>query len=65
MYNLREDHDLQAKFVSLTRKSRHLNLKKNGQLKFVQDIICQICEVSEHSTNDCLTFPSFKVCLHE
>ena len=27
MYNLREDHDLQAKFASLARKLKHLNLK--------------------------------------
>jgi hypothetical protein len=33
MYNLREDHDLQAKFASLARKVEALELKKNGQLK--------------------------------
>ena len=38
MYNLREDHDLQAKFASLARKVEELELKKSGQLKFVQDI---------------------------
>jgi hypothetical protein len=31
MYNLREDHDLQAKFTSLTRKVEVLELKKSGQ----------------------------------
>jgi hypothetical protein len=60
MYNLREDHDLQVKFASLTRKVEALELKKNGQLKSVQDIVCQIYE-----TNDCPTLPSFKECLHE
>jgi hypothetical protein len=65
MYNLREDHDLQAKFASLARKVKALKFKKSGQLKFVQDIVCQICEINEHSTNDCLTLPSFKECLHE
>jgi len=60
MYNLREDHDLQTKFASLARKVEALELKKSGQLKFVQDIVCQICE-----TNDCPTLPSFKECLHE
>jgi hypothetical protein len=35
MYNLREDHDLQAKFASLARKVEALELKKSGQLKFV------------------------------
>jgi len=35
-------------------------LKKSGQLKSIQDIVCQICE-----TNDCPTLPSFKECFHE
>jgi hypothetical protein len=65
MYNLREDHDLQAKFASLARKVDTLELKKSGQLKSVQEIVCQICETNEHSTNDYLNFPSFKECLHE
>jgi hypothetical protein len=60
MYNLREDHDLQAKFTSLARKVEALEFKKNGQLKSVQDIVCQIYETNEHETNDCPTLPSFK-----
>jgi len=65
MCNLREDHNLQANFASLARKVEALELKKSGQLKSVQDIVCQICETNEHSTNDCPTLPSFKECLHE
>jgi len=60
MHNLREDHNLQAKFAFLTRKVEALKLTKSGQLKSVQDIVCQIYE-----TNDCPTLPSFKECLHE
>jgi len=40
MYNLREDQNLQVKFASLARKVETLELKKIGQLKSVQDIIC-------------------------
>jgi len=65
MYNLREDHDLQAKFVSLARKVKALECKKSGQLKSVQDIACQIYEINEQATNDCPTLPFFKECLHE
>jgi hypothetical protein len=65
MYNLRKDHDLQAKFASLARKIEALELKKSGQLKSVQEIVCQICETNEHLTNDCLTLHSFKECLHK
>jgi hypothetical protein len=64
MYNLREDHDLQAKFAYLARKVESLELKNSGQLKSVQDIVCQICETNEHPTNNCPTLPSFKECLH-
>jgi hypothetical protein len=59
MYNLKEDHDLHLKFASLARKVEALELKKNSQLKSVQEIVCQICETNEHSTNDCPTLPSF------
>ena len=65
MHNLREDHDLQAKFASLARKVEALELKKIGQLKSIQDIVCQIYEINEHSKNDRLTLPSFRECLYE
>jgi len=65
MYNLREDHDLQAKFASLDRIVEALELKRSGQLKTIQDIVCQICETNKHSTNDCPTLPSFKKYLNE
>jgi hypothetical protein len=65
IYNLREDHDLQAKFASLAIKVEALELKRSGQLKSFQEIVCQICETNEHSTNDCPTLPSFRECLHE
>jgi hypothetical protein len=59
MYNLKEDHDLHLKFASLAKKVETLELKKIGQLKSVQEIMCQICETNDHSTNDCSTLPSF------
>jgi len=65
MHNLREDHDLQAKFALLARKVEALELKKSAQLKSVQENVCQICETNDHSTNDCPTLPAFKECLHE
>ena len=65
MHNLREDHDLQAKFASLARKVKALEFKKSSRLKSVQDIVYQICETNEHSTNDCATLPFFRECFHE
>jgi hypothetical protein len=65
MYKLREDYDLEVKFTFLARKVEALELKRSGQLKYVQVIVCQICETNEHSTNDYPTLPSFKECLHE
>jgi len=55
----------QLKSASLARKVEALEFKKNGQLKSVQHIMCQICETNEHTTNDCPTLPSFKECLKE
>jgi len=65
IYNLKEDHDLHVKFAYLTRKVEALELKRSGQLKSIQEIVCQICETNEHSTNNCPTLPSFKESLHE
>jgi len=65
MYNFRKDHDLPAKFASLARKVEALEFKKSGQLKSVQDIVCQICEMNEHATNDCPILPSFEERLHK
>jgi hypothetical protein len=42
MYNLREDHDLQAKFASLARKVEALELKKSGKIKYVQEIVSNL-----------------------
>jgi hypothetical protein len=40
MYNLREDHDLQIMLASLAKKVEALELKRSGQLKSIQDIVC-------------------------
>ena len=65
MYTLKDEHDLQARFATLSRKVEALELKKNNQVKSVQEIACLICELKDHSTKDCPTLPSFKECLHE
>ena len=64
-YQKKKDHDLQTKFASLARKVEALELKKSSQLKSVKEIVCQIYETNEHSTNDCPTLPFFRECLHE
>jgi len=65
MYNLKEDHNLQAKFAYLACNVEALELKKSGQLKFVQEIMCQIYETNEHLTNDYLYLSYFKECVYE
>jgi hypothetical protein len=42
MYNLREDHGFQAKFVFLARKIEALELKMSGQLKSIQEIVSNL-----------------------
>ncbi|TXG57911.1 hypothetical protein EZV62_015740 [Acer yangbiense] len=60
MYNLKEEHDLQARFASLARKVEALEQKKCGHLKYIQEIVCHICDANDHSTNDCPNLPAFK-----
>jgi len=42
MYNLREDHDLHAKFTSLPRKVEALEFKKSGQLNLFKTLCVKI-----------------------
>ena len=49
MHNLREDHDFQAKFTPLARKVKALELKKNDNVKFVQNISCYVYDSIDHS----------------
>ena len=65
IYNLKDDIDIQAKLASLARKIESLDMKKSGQLKIIQEIVCHICDTHDHATKDCPTLPSFKECLHE
>src|SRR5262245_19947258 len=65
IYNLKKDHNLQAKFVFLARKVEALEMKKAGQLKSIQEAVCHICDANDHLTEECPTLPSFRECLHE
>ena len=65
IHHLKENDELQAKFASLARKVEALELKKSGQVKTVQEMVCHICDADDHSTKECPTLPSFKECLHE
>ena len=65
IHNLKEDHDLQAKFASLVRKVEALEHKKNDQVKSVQKIACNICNSNDHFTQECPTLPALKECLND
>ena len=65
MYNFREDHDLQAKFASLARKFKALELKKNDHVKSVQNISCYVWDSTDHSTQDYSTLLALRKSLHE
>ena len=64
IYNFRENHDLQAKFAFLVGKVEALENKKSDQVKFVQEIACDVCSSNDHFTQDYLTLPALKECLH-
>lgn len=65
IHNLREGHNLQAKFASLVRKVEALEYKRSDQVKSVQEIACSVCNPNDHFTQDCLTLPALKECLHD
>ena len=65
IYNLMKDHDLQAKFAFLVRKVEALENKKSDQVKFIQEIACDIYNSNYHFTQDCPTLPALKQCLHD
>ena len=65
IYNLREDHDLQVKFASLTRKVEALENKKCDQVKSVLEIACDVCISNDNFIQDCPTLHRLKECLHD
>ena len=52
-------------FASLVRKVEALEHKKSDQVKYVQEIACNVCNSNDHFTQDCLTLPVIKECLHD
>ena len=50
IFNLREDHDLSAKYASLARKVEALEIKKTEHVKTIQEVECHICNSNEHYT---------------
>ena len=58
IFNLREDHDLSAKYASLARKVEALEIKKTEHVKTIQEVACYICNSNEHVTQNCPTLPA-------
>ena len=58
IFNLREDHDLSAKYTSLARKVEALETKKTEHVKTIQEVACHICNSKEHVTQNCPTLPA-------
>ena len=65
IFNLKEDHDLSAKYASLARKVEALEMKKSDHVKSIQEIACHICNSSEHVTQTCPTLPALQECLQD
>ncbi|XVF47618.1 hypothetical protein PTKIN_Ptkin03bG0124400 [Pterospermum kingtungense] len=65
-HHLSQEDDLNARVASLTRKIEAMKMKKEKEIKSVQnDEICGICDVVGHSTNICPNIPVFKEVFHE
>ena len=61
MFNLREDHDLFAKYASLGRKVEALETKKTEHVKTIQEVACHICNSNKHLTQNCPTLLHCKI----
>ncbi|XVF72371.1 hypothetical protein PTKIN_Ptkin12aG0116600 [Pterospermum kingtungense] len=65
-HHLNQEDDLNARVASLTRKIEAMEMKKEKEIKSVQnDEICGICDAVGHSTNICPNIPVFKEVFHE
>ncbi|XVF72157.1 hypothetical protein PTKIN_Ptkin15bG0096600 [Pterospermum kingtungense] len=65
-HHLSQEDDLNARVASLTRKIEAMEMKKEKEIKSVQnDEICGICDIVGHSTNICPNIPVFKEVFHE
>ena len=65
MFNLREDHDLSAKYASLARKVEALETKKTEHIKIIQEVAYNICNSNENITQNCSTLPALQDCLQD
>ena len=65
IYNLKEDHNLQAKFASLTRKVKALESKKNYHVKSIQNISYYVCDSTGYFMQDCPTLPALRDSLYK
>ena len=63
IFNLREDHDLSAKYASLARKVEALETKKTEHVKTIQEVTRHICNSNEHITLNCPTLAALQDCL--
>ena len=61
MFNLMEDHDIYAKYVSLVKKNRGIRIKKKSDhVKYVQENTYIICNSIEHVSQNFPTLPAYK-----
>src|SRR5215813_3071509 len=65
IFNLRDDHDLSAKYAALARKVEALEMRKSDHVKSIQEVVCHICNSNEHVTQTRPTLPALQELLHD
>lgn len=61
-FHLNETDDLGARLAALSRKVALVEQKK--QVLKEEEVNCELCETSDHRTDDCPTLPVFKEVLY-
>ncbi|XP_065632127.1 uncharacterized protein LOC136061279 [Quercus suber] len=67
LYHLKEEDDVNARIVRLTKKVEAIELGKTSEVKKLGPIesSCGMCETNTHLSKDCPTIPAFQDVLHE
>ena len=63
-YTLREQDDLNAKYIALSRKVEAIELAKVSIVSVpsepIRELICVVCDSHHHDTADCPSIPALR-----
>ena len=64
-FNIQPNDEMQLKISQLTKKIEQLELKKVNEVSINQEECCGLCDMIDHTTNQCSNIPSCKGMLND